>query len=328
MTCAMTVRFAIMGISSIAHSYVKLIRQIPCAEVAAAWGSDDERTRAFVHTHGIPRGGTDLTAILSDPGIDALLIVTEPARHLFLAHQGLTAGKHMLIEKPLDDRLEAARAFEKAAAGSHLIIGVISPYRFNPVLRRIKAILESLPPGTPISAQLSIMWSRSQEYYHHGSGWRARSGPVLVNQGIHWLDVMNWFFGRAERIQGTARTTRSFLSCPDFCNTLISYPGNVSVLISAGTFCDRRHDDQLVIHHPGGRLDYAAMAGLNASHGFMERIKRRLSRQTPAVPAASELLHHQLVDFVSAIKEHRSPEVTLSHGIQALELALAASNPG
>ncbi|MBF0189962.1 MAG: Gfo/Idh/MocA family oxidoreductase [Magnetococcales bacterium] len=321
----MTVRLAILGISGIAHHYVKTIRSMSGVMVAAAWGRSPERTSAFAQTHGIPRVASTLEAVLNDPDVDGVLILTEPARHIELATLALAHDKPMLIEKPLGVDLAACRQFAARAQSSPLPIGVVSPYRFNPILETIKQQLDALDPASPKLAQLTILWPRNREYYQQGSGWRAREGAVLINQGIHWLDAMNWFFGAPVRIEARSLSSREFLRCADSSAALIAYAHNATLLVAAGTFVAQKRPDELRIHHATGTFDYTRMAGPPPPRNLREKIARRLLGERIWPPALPDPMQRQLEDFIQAIQTHRPPKVTLAHGLLALEVALAAS---
>ncbi|GAB0057963.1 scyllo-inositol 2-dehydrogenase (NADP(+)) IolU [Candidatus Magnetaquicoccaceae bacterium FCR-1] len=320
------VRLAILGVSGIASGYVKVARALPGVTLEAVWGRDAARTRAFAARHAIPRAETELSAILASPTIDGVLILTEPARHIELATLALEHDKPMLIEKPLGMELTACRAFVARAQASDLPIGVVSPYRFNPLLAGIKADLDRIDPEAPKIAQLTLFWPRDEAYYRHGDGWRSRDGAVLVNQGIHWIDTLNWFFGHPERVEACSWPSRPFLSGADAGAVLLAYPRHATVLIAAGTFAPER-EDQLVIHHPGGRIDYAALRGPPAPRHFRERLGRWLLGGPVWGRALPDMMALQLADFVSALRERRPPAVTLADGLSALEVALAASLP-
>ncbi|MBF0438254.1 MAG: Gfo/Idh/MocA family oxidoreductase [Magnetococcales bacterium] len=321
-------RFAILGISGMAETYASLLRGMPNAQLITAWGRNPERTQAFAHKHGIAKPCLHLEEVLNNPDVDALLILTEPARHAALAIQGMAFGKHLLIEKPLDSDPQAARELVTKARGSGLTLGIISQFRFNPLLQEMKTALAQLDPESPKSVKLSLLWNRNEAYYQKGSGWRRQGSAVLINQGIHWLDVMNWFFGQPIQVQAVSRKTRPFLECPDFSSVLITYPDMVTVLMEAGTFCDRRYPDQLTIHHTKGCLDYATLLGPPPPTGFRERLGRWILQQPRWPRVIPNLLLLQLTDFITAIQENRPPRVTLEDGLRALELAVAASVMG
>ncbi|MBF0271339.1 MAG: Gfo/Idh/MocA family oxidoreductase [Magnetococcales bacterium] len=321
----MTAQLAILGISGIAHRYATTIRAMPGVTVVAAWGSSPERTAAFARTHGIPRVAPTVEAVLNDAEVDGVLILTEPARHIGLATQALAFNKPMLIEKPLGVEVAECRQFAARAQGSPVPIGVISPYRFNPILETIKQQLDTLDPASPKLAQLTLLWPRNREYYLQGSGWRGRDGAVLVNQGIHWLDAMNWFFGAPLRIEARSLSSRDFLRCADTSAALIAYPNNATLLVAAGTFVAQKRPDELRIHHATGTFDYAHLVGPPPPQNLREKIARRLLGERIWPPVLPDPMQCQLEDFIQAIQTHRPPKVTLAHGLLALEVALMAS---
>ncbi|MBF0627518.1 MAG: Gfo/Idh/MocA family oxidoreductase [Magnetococcales bacterium] len=293
-------RLAILGISGIAERHAASLRALPDATLVAAWGRDPARCAAFVQRHAIPRCAASAQEILTDPAVDGVLILTEPARHLELAHAALECGKPMLIEKPLGLDPTACRDFAARARGSDLPIGVVAPYRFDPRLETLRRQIAQLDSASPRLVQLTLNWPRNAAYYQHGSGWRRHDGGVMINQGIHWLDTLNWFFGLPQRIEAHSLASRAFLACADTTAALLIYPANVLVLIAANTFQHQERQERLVIQHAQGTLEY-----------------------THPLPDGCEPMQRQLTDFLAAIRDHRPPRVTPEHGLHALEVAWA-----
>src|SRR5215213_1754214 len=96
----MTHRVGLIGAGMAAGPHVQSLKDLGAA-IVSAFSRSAVRREAFAAQHGIPVTG-DLDAILADPDIDVVAILTPPASHLELARRAAEAGKHILLEKPLD----------------------------------------------------------------------------------------------------------------------------------------------------------------------------------------------------------------------------------
>nr|CRH08059.1 Protein of unknown function. putative oxidoreductase [Candidatus Magnetococcus massalia] len=312
---------ALVGCSGIATYYAQKIQKLPGVALVAMHSRCQERAEAFAAEHGIASVYSDLQTLCADPGVDALVIVNEPSRHMEAALAGVQAGKHLLIEKPLAHSVAAAEPLLQAADGKELSISVISPYRFNPLLQEMKNALSQMDREAPITALLTLRWARGAEYYAKGDGWRASQGAVLMNQGIHWLDTLNWFFGPPLEVQAQSAASRPFVRCADSSHALIHYAQGVTAMVAATTHLQRSQPDRFTILHSGGELDYQSLLGPRSAGSFRTRLGRWLLGQPRWGRTLPDSMTLQLEDFISAMGEKRPPRVTLADGMRALKLA-------
>jgi UDP-N-acetyl-2-amino-2-deoxyglucuronate dehydrogenase len=189
----------------------------------------------------------------------------------------------------------------------------------------MKNTLEKEAKDLPKTASLMIMKSRNQNYYEWGTRWRIAHSPAFMNQGIHWLDVLNWFFGEPLQVRSSATITRPFLQCADMGAALIDYPSNVSVVVYGGTFSDKNLDDQFTIIHPHGKLDYQTLKGPKPPKNFRERLGRKLLKEPVWGAPDCDIQQLAMDDFIAAVREKRNPVCSLANGLSALKLAHAIS---
>lgn len=322
----MDLQIGIIGTSGIVHYHVKKLKSIKGVTCKWVYSRNKERAEEFAKNNGVEKGTDQLNELLEDKSVAILMIFTEPSRHVDIARQGLEAGKHLLIEKPLDVDFAKAELFFQEAQKSDRIIGVFSQYRFDPELKKMKLILDNEARSLPKTASLLFMKGRDRSYYEHGTGWRLTDSPAFLNQGIHWLDVLNWFFGEPLRVTATSRITRPYLHCADMSAALIDYPMDVSVVVHGGTFGSGKLDDQFTIIHPKGVLDYQTMKGPTPPNGFREKLGRKLLRQPVWGAADTDTQNLALKDFIESVRENRTPVCSLANGFAAFKLAYSISH--
>src|SRR6185436_6890944 len=178
------------------------------AEVAFAMSPTATRRQAFQARFPFPTADS-VAAIAGDRSIDAVAILTPPNTHLEIAAELAKAGKHILLEKPLEVTTERAEALVAACRDAGITLGVVLQHRFKPAAERLAAILKAEALGRIVNCSTSIRLWRPQSYYDEpGRGTKARDGGgVLMTQGIHTLDLMLSLAGPIVEVSGYTRTS-------------------------------------------------------------------------------------------------------------------------
>jgi predicted dehydrogenase len=159
---------------------------------------------------GHVKATADLEAVLSDPGVQAVIVVTPPATHAEIAGRCLAAGRHVLVEKPLEVSLHRAEVLVAAARVSDRRFGVVLQHRFRPGSIRLRALLDEGALGPVQFASVRVPWWRPQQGYYDqpGRGSLARDGGgVLLTQAIHALDLFRSLVGVTKVEAAQATTT-------------------------------------------------------------------------------------------------------------------------
>ena len=176
--------------------------------VLTAVSARDERCRAEVEAIDNVRYFSDWRQLLASDACDAVVITVPHFAHHEIAIAALEAGKHVLCEKPMTIRGDHAEAILRAAEQSEAKLAVMFNQRSNPLLRKIKDLIESGDLGVlRNSYYMTNNWWRPDNYY--GSGWRGtwsgEGGGILVNQACHPLDLWIWLCGMPEAVFASAR---------------------------------------------------------------------------------------------------------------------------
>lgn len=187
---------AVIGLGNAVERHAKSLRDLRNrARVAWAVARSDSR-RDIAAQNGWPFT-TDLHRALSDPSVQAVLILTPANQHLPVAEAAFTAGKHVLCEKPLDAFLQAAERMVALGRAANRTLGVVLQMRFRAGSIRLRQALTEGELGTVAAATVAVPWWRPQSYYDQpGRGTRAQDGGgVLITQAIHAIDLFRWFVG-------------------------------------------------------------------------------------------------------------------------------------
>src|SRR5205085_253635 len=125
------------------------------------------------------------------------------------AVQAARAGKHVVVEKPLEITLPRCDAIIAACDEAGVRLCTIFPSRFTPANVALKQAIDAGRFGRLTLGDTSVKWWRTHEYYDSG-GWRGTwdldGGGALMNQAIHNVDLLQWLMGDVAVIQGATAT--------------------------------------------------------------------------------------------------------------------------
>jgi UDP-N-acetyl-2-amino-2-deoxyglucuronate dehydrogenase len=201
----MAFRVGIVGLGMAVTPHAKsLIDLKDRVQVAYAFSPSAQRRSDFAARFRFPLCER-LETILEDRAINAVLVLTPPNTHLDIVSRCVQAGKHVLLEKPLE--VSTAKAEELVQRTKGLKLGVVLQHRFRPAAEKLRERLGEL--GQVVSASAAIPNWRPQSYYDQpGRGTRARDGGgVLLTQGIHTLDLFLSYTGEAAEVRSFVTTT-------------------------------------------------------------------------------------------------------------------------
>ncbi len=185
-------RLAIIGLGMAVTPHARSLADLhDRVEVAYAFSRSAVRRQAFAERFAFPLAD-DLGPIERDPSVSAVMILTPPNTHLELVERFAAAGKHILLEKPLERSTERAEALVAAAERAGIRLGVVFQHRFREASLALRARLEQGVLGELAAVNVICPWWRPQTYYDEpGRGTLARDGGgVLITQAIHTLDLL------------------------------------------------------------------------------------------------------------------------------------------
>ena len=330
-------RVAVLGAGMASAPHLRSLADLSDeVEVGWVWGRDLSRLKAAPVPAGT-RLTTQLDDVLGDPGVQAVLILTPPHVHLELAVQAARAGKHVLVEKPLEIDLARAAALVQACAGAGVRLSVMLQHRLRPGAAALAGMVRSGALGEVLNAGAFVRWWRTQSYYDApGRGTLARDGGgVLMTQAIHTLDLLLTLIGLPERVTGRARTSALHrMECEDSVAALLHYPGGLTAVLQATTAAAPGFAERIEID---GSLGTATLeAGVLTAHlagGETVTVGASAGTGGGADPMAFDHGPHRalLQDFVRAVQAGREPAVSGRSALdvqRVIEAVMASSRSG
>lgn len=196
--------FGIVGAGMISHFHAKAISEIPNARLIGVYSIVNAGD--FARQHSCVAYET-LEEMLANPEIDIVCICTPSGTHEEPAVTSIEAGKHCLVEKPLDVTVERCDQILEAARKTGVKVGSIFPSRFYEASRQLKKAIDEKRFGDLVLGDAYVKWYRTEAYYNSGQWrgtWKYDGGGALMNQGIHSIDLLQWYMGPVESVQAVA----------------------------------------------------------------------------------------------------------------------------
>ena len=314
--------FGIVGTGVIAAMHAAAIATLPRARLAAVTDVADGAAAAFAAARGCA-AEPGLDQLLARPDVDVVCVCVPSGLHAEVGVRAARAGKHLVVEKPIDVTLAAADRLIEAARAAGVALTVISQHRFDPGLIELKRLLGDGALGRLVLAEASTKWYRTQAYYD-SAAWRgtwAMDGGSLMNQGIHYVDLLRWCMGPVTEVTAVCATQAHQVEVEDTALAIVRFgSGAVGTILSstaayprfpaaAGDHRDGRHRDRR------GRPDRpprVRRAGRQPAIPGRRRPGRRGGRGrghgAAADPAAIEVASHaaQIADLLAAVEEGRA----------------------
>ncbi|MBX3572273.1 MAG: Gfo/Idh/MocA family oxidoreductase [Mesorhizobium sp.] len=292
-------------------------------EVVHAFSPSEARRRAFAEKYPFPLCDS-LDTILADDSVEAVAVLSPANTHRDIAIRCAQAGKHVLMEKPLD--ITTARAEELVAAcrAAGVKLGVVLQHRFRPAAMKLAELLRAGDLGAIVGCSAIVRLWRPQAYYDEpGRGTFARDGGgVLISQGIHTLDLMLSLAGPVDQVAGfTATTPVHRMETEDMVCAAARFANGAIGTIDATTAAFPGFPEEIILTCEKGTARLAGTELLVQWHdGRRFAIEPdRSDGGTGADPMAFPHDWHRAVmaDFAQAIRTDREPKVT---GEEALKV--------
>lgn len=323
-----------MAVAPHAKSLIDLADRI---DFAGAHSPSDDRRAGFAAKFGLPVCET-LDDLLDDPSVEAMMVLTPPNTHLDLVRRCASAGKHILLEKPLEVSLARAEEMVSLCEKAGVTLGIVLQHRFRPAAERLAALLRSGDLGALLRCSTAIPLWRPQSYYDEpGRGVLARDGGgVLITQGIHTLDLMLSLAGQIEEISGHVVTSAIHrMETEDMVAAAVRYANGAIGTIDATTACYPGFPERIEMICRHGT---AMLAGSSLEVYFHDGRRESVvpdqsAGGTGADPMAFPHDYHRavLADFVSAVQERRAPRISGREALKVhhlIEALIAAGKNG
>ena len=332
--------FALVGCGMIARFHAKAIAEIPGTRVAALVSRSPAGSAKLIEETSMPQCPAFATVeeAVKAPGVDIIVITTPSGAHLEPAITAAAAGKHVVVEKPLEITGTRCERIIEACDKHRVKLCTIFPSRFADSNITLKAAVDAGKFGRLTLGEASNKWWRSQAYYDDG-GWKGTlaldGGGALMNQAIHNVDLLLWMMGPVTHVSGlTATLAHERIEVEDTAVAAIRFASGALGMLVGTTSVHPGYPKQIAIHGDKGSAvieqEDVLKWDFSPATPDDDSVKQRFAAKVGASGGAADpkaISHEghrrQLADFVEAIRANRAPKVDGREGKRAVDLICA-----
>jgi len=330
---AKTHGFGIVGCGVIAPTHADAITRLDNAHVAAVCDLNEEAGKAFAEEWNCDYY-KDLSEMVARDDIFACNILVPSGLHAKLGRVCAEAGKHVICTKPIDITLEAIDDLIAAADANGVKVGATHQNRNFPVYQRIKRAIEEGNLGDLLYGNAFVPWYRADEYYSQGwqGTWKMDGGGALMNQSIHYIDLLIWFMGDVAKVTGFADHLAHDIETEDCGTAALKFASGAQGLIQGTTCTYKGSPARIEIHGTKGNVlvvgdevaiwdvegeeeEYNPDAGMSITGAS----DPKGGMQENAVHSHME----QIGDMIAAVEEGREPTLNGQEARRAGEIILS-----
>jgi UDP-N-acetyl-2-amino-2-deoxyglucuronate dehydrogenase len=330
-----TVGYGIIGCGNIGPVHAAAIAEVRGAKLVGVSDVVEKSAKELAGKYGA-EAYTDYKKMLERGDLHAICLCVPSGMRAEMAEVIAKAGKHILSEKPLEVNTKRIDRIINAADKAGVKLGCIFQSRFADDSKKVKKAIEQGRFGKLVLGNAYIKWYRSPEYYASGA-WRGTKkldgGGALMNQGIHQIDLLQWFMGPVRRVMAqTACIAHKGLEVEDLATAMLEFENGALGTIEGSTAiwpgCPARID----IHgsEGGAWLEDGALKywRFQKRRPVDAKIEVSMERESELGSGAGDPLanlkieghRRQIQDFTRAIQKDAPPTIDGREGRHAVAL--------
>ena len=318
-------RIGVIGLGRLGSAYAKYFTGRISGATLVAVSDVNETAAASVATQlGVSIIHSRYQDLIADEGVDAVVIVSPTSTHREIVNEAANHGKPIFCEKPLSINLDEARAMLKVVEDTSVFFQMGFMRRFDKGYLAAHNKIEEGAIGTPV-----VFKSSSRDPYRPSLEYLdpAHSGGLLVDCGIHDLDLARWYMGDIASVYSIGGTLAypEMKSIGDIDNAVTSlyFEGGALGVIDLSRNGVYGYDIRTEILGTEGTLKI----GYLRETPILVMTKDGITHDT--VPYFTERFEQayisQLQNFVDNILQDKPPAITCADGVAALQASAAAT---
>ncbi|MDA0196811.1 MAG: Gfo/Idh/MocA family oxidoreductase [Bacteroidetes bacterium] len=319
-------RVGIVGHGNITPIHVKSIEELDNCEFVALSSSSVEKRRKVATEHGV-KTFADYNDMILQPEVDVIIICTPSGFHMEPTIAAANAKKHVITEKPLEVTVARCKEMIEACEKAGVTLSCIFQNRYASDYLKLEEAVKSGKLGKLLLGNAYIKWFRDQAYYD-SADWRGTKrgdgGAVVINQGIHTIDLLMNIMGTAKSVFGNIRTLTHDIEGEDLATANIEFESGALGTIEASTSIYDAFPEKLEIHGVDGSVVMEAgkiVYWNNRTDGELE-IEENLEKSGAKDPMGIDYSRHktQLNNIFNSILSGGAPAVTGVEARKTIEL--------
>ncbi len=328
-----TIGFGLIGTGMSGGFVASELRFVEGAALVSVCSRNPERAQAFAERHGARRWTTDALELVRDPEVEVVCVLAPTGLHAEMTIAAAEAGKHTLVEKPLEANLAAAHRMIRACRDADVRLGVIFQMRFGRVARELGKLLRAGGLGEIYLADAVDKSSRTAAYYA-SAAWRGtealEGGGCLMTQSIHIVDLLQHLVGPVASVTGRIATKRHAIEVEDTAIALLQFENSACGTVTSTTSVRPALVSRLEVHGERGTVVANAqydrflvwdVEGFPGPPGLPEMTEWVDTDDPWAYPQTRHRI--QLRDMADAVREGRDPVLTGEEALRSLRVIQA-----
>jgi len=335
-----SIRFGIIGCGEVGQSlsgtdtysgigewHARYITEIEDAELVGVADIKERNAKALASKFDLKDYYLNYRDLLAREDVDVVNICTPSGTHGEIAVAAAHAGKHVIVEKPVEVTVRKADAIIEGCEQAGVKLAAVFPFRYGKGMRMVKAALEKGVLGKIILSNAMCRRYRGQDYYNKSSWrgtWAMDGGGACMNQGIHIIDSYLHLMGAVSTVYAYTGTLGHLgAEVEDVAAALIKFQDGGLGVIEATTCAYPDFGDRIDLHGEKGSVGLAGLPlkivdwkVINEEDDIdVNDIDEEIEPENPCC-----LHKHVIQDMVNAIKDEREPEIGGLEGRRSLEV--------
>ena len=326
--------YAVAGLG-VGKAHVQAAARYENCELVAVCDLIQEKLDKVVSEYPGTKTYQSFDEMLLDDEIDIISICLPSAMHADFAVKAMEAGKHVLVEKPIDITVEAAERIEEARIRTGMTAGVIHQNRNNAVMKPIKEAVDAGRLGKMVLATFAVKWYRDSHYYigWHGT-WEMDGGGSLMNQAVHTVDLMQWLMGDVTSVHSTMGIYDHDIETEDMTASVVTFKSGAAATFVTTTCAYPGISTDIQLYGTGGTIEADAdilkrwkLRDADDEDEEEEEMLEKYGGGNRAAEKADPSLvtgHASRVrDMVDAVMEGREPQIVPTEAIKSVRIVNA-----
>lgn len=328
-----TVRFALVGAGNIGRIYVEAFEHVPNGTISVVCDAVPAAGEALAHSCSAEYE-QDYAQSVRRKDVDAVIVATPSGTHAEIAVAAAQAGKHLLVEKPIDITLGRTDAIIQATEDAGVILGCVFPLRLTEGVIAAKKAIDAGRLGRITMADAFVKWYRPQGYYDGSwrGTWELDGGGALMNQSIHNIDLVQYLAGPVQSVFGRTATLAHEMETEDTACAVLTYENGAMGVVQGATSSwpgdqarvEVRGDQGTIVLEEGqvsvwkladaGEEEEAKIVGMASDGG---------TGAADPLAIGYEKHRRQIVDFVGAVQGGYAPAIPGAEARRSVEIIRA-----
>jgi len=259
------VQWGVIGVGNVCErKSAPAMNLVPNSQLVAVMRRDGEKVRDYAQRHGVPKWYTDAQALVNDPEVNAIYIATPPQMHLPYTQMAALAGKPVYVEKPMARNFDECKAMIETCEQAKVPLYVAYYRRALPHFLQIKKLMEEGAIGKLRTVHINLKQVlRPDVVVHLENNWRVdpeiAGGGYFFDLASHQLDLLDFFFGPIEKVQGFAVNQAKAYEAEDLVVGSFVFENGV---VGTGNWCftasKSAEIDEITIYGSKGKISFEA----------------------------------------------------------------------